>query len=448
MGRFGSMVEMSGRLTDRPAVARLLRNDLLVLDAIQHVLVERGWGGLSVRAVAETAGLADPTVKARHRDPLGMAIASWRSGRGTDLIAALEDLLEAYGVGERQSAPTDELGAAWLSFVRPSDALHATMELLVTSTFEPRLGEWVAADVGKRLATWCDGGKTPASRRTAARRSAVLARALGFALIARAIDLDARALEGVHVDLAEALRATVPARRIPDVQLVPVLSLTLDENDPASDAAMRAMLDQVARRGFEGTLMTSVFDVSGTSKSFIFHRFGSKQGLLSEAFQRHWSTMVQANFELQARLSKRYDETTTFAAFLKAGMDDGNALGRSLNVERWRLSWHDDDVRRAVRAPVDARIAELATSVGVDAAHGAVVGNLALSEGLTLLPSFAPHLAKLPWITVLAPLIGALERRVLATTSPRSAIADSHDDDDDGDDEHRSRRTTQTPSTR
>jgi AcrR family transcriptional regulator len=399
--------------TARPAVARLLRNDRRVMTAATRVLSERGWGGFSVRAVAQEANLADPTVKQRHADPLAMAVAVWRSGLGDDLIERFRRLLWAHGLLESSDGDDPEArSAAWHDLIHPTDTLRAGLELITIAAFEPSLGAAIDHDFGAALRGWCSAAARSAARLTAARRALLLIRAFGESLTERWQFVTDDTLATERADVLTALRRSVPPKRMPQASLTPFLSEHLDPDDPKHDALLRTLLHQIADRGFEGALMNAVYNAANVTKSFAFSRYPSKLAMFLAAVERHRRITVAANFALQTRLNARYDDTTTLTVFLRTGMQPAYALGRALASEQVRMSWHEPAVRASYLDPYDERVAALTVHIPPDIARSHVHRLMMLTEGCSALARFVPDAWRLPLYQVFKPYLDVAIERV------------------------------------
>ncbi|MCT1658285.1 TetR/AcrR family transcriptional regulator [Brevibacterium luteolum] len=118
-----------------------------ILDCVIQLLVERGYDGLSMRAIAERAGVSVPLIYRRWKDKsdvVGAAVSKFRSGRTeptgeleADLIAQVEDMLVQYrtvvnpsiaGVLLAQERNRPELIDTWRrQVIRPRRELIASL---------------------------------------------------------------------------------------------------------------------------------------------------------------------------------------------------------------------------------------------------------------------------------------------------------------------------------
>jgi AcrR family transcriptional regulator len=390
-------------LASRPAVSRLLRNDARVMDAAVMQIAEGGWEGLSIKAVAQRAGLSEQAVKDRHQDRNGLALAAWTN----EIAPALIDLFEAlHDSFVRDGFPVERAARAapWQPLAYPTPIVRAGFELLVVAQYLPDLHAAVDASLAARLRALCGDLSTPSQRQRATASAFLFLRALGLGLLSPILTFDDDDLVVADRDTLAVFAAPGEGAPLPDLFLPPFLSERFDD-DPRIDALLRTTLDQVARNGFHDTSLVSITDTVGVPKAFALTRYRSKLGLFLEASRVQRIASLEANVALQRRLQEKSDAITITAAFTRAALRRGLELPRALNLEQTRLASREAQLRESLRDRLERETLKQLTHTPLHEARHATLTSMTLAEGLALLPTLLPDAWALPWDVAWRPLM-------------------------------------------
>ena len=170
-----------------------VRTDETLLDAAVAVADTEGWGGLTPGHLAEVTGLSRPTVLKRHPDRAALGAAVWRARLAEPLRSALGALVATC---DRAPVSSADLLASLEPFLHPDQSMRAAAELLLVASYVPEVALAIDETLGVDLTAWCTPHRGRATRTSAARRTFVVAIALGFTI-------EARRHAGLELDMVE-----------------------------------------------------------------------------------------------------------------------------------------------------------------------------------------------------------------------------------------------------
>lgn len=383
---------------------RAIANDIRILDAAESILAKDGWQSASVLAVAERAGLSRRAVLSRFADRPGLVVEVWGQRLATPLIEALATVVRSRTASD-PSAFVSEVQA----FLQPSQQLQAAAELLIVSSFQQSVKDAVDATLGCALEEWLTPKSGGPSRANAARNAAALALALGVLIETRSypddfeMDLD-RELTQIATALGmESTPRRLPADRATFLDEEPVL-----DTDPGMSAVLAATLRLVGRDGYEAATVDRIALECGRTSGFIFGHYANKRELFLDATGRLLAQAEENAFEFQARIAERTSWGVADATMLREIMRPEHRQVRTVTLEQYRLSWHDDDIRAAFltpRATAIQRIMEEEPSLTKRQARGRGFIGLARGIGYGMLAQLHTYACALPTDVVSIPLV-------------------------------------------
>lgn len=387
---------------------RAVANDTRILDAAESILADDGWEDASVLRVAEHAGLSRRAVLSRYGDRSGVAAAVWSSRLAAPVNAALEKLVAARSqYSDSGDAPA--LVAALEPFLDPSPTLRATAEVLIVSSFESRVHQAVQSTLTAPLESWLTPIRGRLSRVDAARNSAVIALALGFLVESRSypdgIDMD---IAGDVIQISRALEREVTPRRLPADRAAYLDAEPVLDPDPGMAAMLAATLRLVGRDGYEAATIDRIAAECGRTSGFIFGHYRHKRDLFLDATERLLAQAEASGFDFQSGIARRTSWGVADATMIREFMRPEHRSVRTITLEQYRLSWHDDDVHAAFiqpRTTAVKRIREGDPALTPRQARGRAFVSLARGVGYGLLAQLHPEAYALPIDVVSIPLI-------------------------------------------
>lgn len=387
---------------------RAVANDARILDAAESVLADDGWEDTSVLRVAEHAGLSRRAVLSRYGDRAGVAAATWIERLSAPVIAALHAVVAA----RSQPAEADDshaLVTALEPFLDPSPTMRAAAEVLIVSSFQPDVNEAVQSTLTAPLNAWLTPTRGGITRADAARNGAVIALALGCLVEARAypdgIDME------ITADLAQlssALHSDVTAQRLPADRATYLDAEPVVHDDPGMAAMLGATLRLVGRDGYDAATIDRIAAECGRTSGFIFGHYRHKRDLFLDATARLLAQAEANGFAFQSQIAERTSWGVADATMLREIMRPERRSVRTITLEQYRLSWHDDDVHAAFLAPratAIKRIMESDPDMTELQARGRAFIGLARGIGYGLLAQLHPDAHGLPHDVVSVPLI-------------------------------------------
>lgn len=385
-----------------------MANDARILDAAESVLAEDGWEDTSVLRVAEHAGLSRRAVLSRYADRPGIAAATWSQRLSAPVITALEAVVAA-GSQPHDAADPRPLDEALEPFLDPSPAMRAAAEVLIVSSFQPEVHDAVHSTLTAPLTAWLTPAGSAMSSADAARNGAAIALALGCLVEARAypdgIDME------ITADLAQissALQQDVRPQRLPADRADYLDAEPVVHDDPGMAAMLGATLRLVGRDGYDAATIDRIAAECGRTSGFIFGHYRHKRDLFLDATARLLAQAEASSFAFQSQVAERTSWGIADATMLREIMRPEHRAVRTITLEQYRLSWHDDDVHAAFLAPratAIERIMESDPEMTERQARGRAFIGLARGIGYGLLAQLHPDAHALPHDVVSVPLI-------------------------------------------
>jgi len=387
---------------------RTAQNDARVLQAAINQLADVGWSGLGVSTVAKRAGVSQQTVQDRFHNRTALAIGTWQHALGEPLALALHDLLHHHGLLGALSPEADAAHRAWIALAQPSTTLRASLELLLSTPFNPELRTTVEESLGARAAEWTDQGNTSTQRRLAAQRALLLGTALGLLMVGTIVDLPDVDLSPFFAAITHALANPARASRTHPEALRTSFDEPFDSGDERHDALLRATNRQIARVGFYDASIQAIVEEAGVTKGFLFARYPTKTALFIHATRRRQSLALNYNLHWIAEQTKRFGQGRAEALWVRAVQQAETDEGRRLLSEELRLTARTPELAASFRETHE----NVAATLGTINPHtlGYAYGARALGEGLTLLPYLLPNAWTLPFEITIIPLASELQR--------------------------------------
>lgn len=398
-------------MAHRPAShqPRANRNDGLVSDAVVETLCELGWPGLTLRNVAQRAGVARQTVTDRYPTRTAMAVAAWQRVFSGELRRSLDTLMSAHGL--MPGANGVRVADAWRAVSVPTRELTGALDLLLQSPYEPELKAAVEATLGPEVSGWTRHNGRSRTRRLASQRAYLLARALGLLALGSIHDLGEVEFEPAERAISAALSQPARVNRISS-DGPPRASL--DTGDPRHDALLTAVIEHVARNGYEGTSVDAVCADAGVTKGFLFKRYASKQALFVDAARRRQRAAIASSGAWLNDLSARQGRARAEATFVRSVLQPSRFVGQRISGEELRLAMRDPALAEEFEQ-IARQICVSAFGAVTPKGMGYAYSARAVGEGIGLLTLIDPDAWQLPFEVVLVPLQDAFTRAYLGT---------------------------------
>jgi len=396
------------RHVQRPPQARVERNRGRILDAAVLELSEGGWDALRPARAGARAGLSRRPAESRFPDRSALAAAVWTERLDRPLTEALATTLRAAGLLEDGGDPV-ALPVAIRAFQCPDTPLQAAAELLVLSHFNSELRARVQAGAGAAVSAWVIAEDASLSPPESARRAYVLALALGLLLHARRpgvgeLDLTLPASALLAALTADVAPALLPAVDAPHLDAPPEFGT----GEPPHEDLLRAVLDEVLERGFDGATVDRIVRRAGVSEGYMFARYPTKSELFHTALRVYRRRGYEVNEAFMTRLAAETSPAIAEAVTIREIMSPEYSRLRTMDLEQIRVPWHAPELSRKIEAELEALTAAVRPSVpGVPEQErlASIHWELALGAGCSLLPALAPEAWRLPFDVVTVPLL-------------------------------------------
>ena len=388
--------------------ARSIRNDGRILDAAYRILSERGWSDLTFPPVAHLAGLSLRPVRDRFADRSELAAAAWSSRVYPELVGDLIRLQDASDLAIK-SGEAEGLIDALGPFHRPEPRMRAAIEVIIVAGFDPILRGALDATVLPHLRGWLTPRLDGLSPADAARRAYLASIALGMAVSGLQFGPDQPRLDDEIRRLATILGMpreplTQPSATADHVDV----GTDFGTGDPDWDDLLQATLDQVGTRGYDAATTAAIARASGHTEGFLFARYASKIDLFFDATQRMVGRNTKANLEFQAQVAQLSSAGMSEAVIMREFMRPGREQLRLINLEQYRVSWHDERFQRMMNQVLepfmDAFAASMPQASPTQARAGAVM-ELVRGVGPVVLSHLLPETWTLPYDVVTIPLL-------------------------------------------
>ena len=377
------------------------RNDSAIQDAAIAQIASAGWDELAMASVGAPAGLSYGAVYARFPDKIALGRSLWRSTLGPEL-SGLYDLW----VTAVRSGDSGLFKEAWQTATCPSDALRASVELVMAARFDHDLVEvWTSTE--GHLARWCSPARGVSRAQCAVNATAAF---MMFGLIQASqrpwvVSIDqARERDRFFA----AMTSPAVPRALPRVRPAYLSTTVFDSGDPRIDAALQATTDLVGRVGYAQATIAQICRQAGITPGLLYKRYPSKLDLYLDATDQ---LLANAFGEGQAWLRdvrSNYGDAVGEAVAWREHMRPQLAVQRAVVLETERLAAHLPAITAVLRARENALLkAALRGSRG--AARKQLVGwfhsEIALGIGVVLTGNLLPEAWRLPYDAVTTPLL-------------------------------------------
>ena len=390
----------------RPVQARTIRNTEQILRSALDACAEEGWPGLLTQRVATRCGLAGPTVRGRFPERSLLAAALWTEKLAAQTISALTDAVESSRYVE-EGEPLAPLTSV-SRFTHPSKEMGAAGELMIASLFDSPLHQSVQADLGESLRTWLVPRKDHLTAGDAARNCYVLSLTLGLLVCGRALPRETPSVNSEIERRWNALTSNNEYAELPkvrdDLWDEPI---RFDTGDIAWDAVLRATMEEVGRRGYDAATMARIAEASGFTQGAIFSRYTSKRELFLDATRRMVEINSTRNEAFHGELIEKYGPGVAEAIMLHGFMKPSRRGLQIINLEQFRLAWHDAEMQETLQAALDLNVEQFRRqpSTATKDAAAWVHCEYALGIGVVLLAALCPEASSLPVHVVTIPLL-------------------------------------------
>lgn len=395
----------------RPPIrqSRAVRNDNRILDAALSQADEAGWAGMSLLPIAERAGLARATTRARFRSRSLIGAAVWTQRIAQPLTTLLTAVVNA--CPRPGSTPdVNVLQSALTPFIESDETLRAAAELLVVGRYDPYVGDAIEETLGPHLQEWLTVRRGH-PRAQAARNAYLLLLALGLMVHGRRSPLLADDLISQTIAIGHALANQASPIKLPADRVEHIAGpIDFGTDDPAWERLLQTTIDQVGAVGYEAATVEVITEAAGCTRGLLFGRYDSKWDLFTDATERMLAASVNANNEYQRRLTEQYGEGIAEAAIMRELMRPEFKSARTVSLEQVRLSWHDESLLAQVAASYAEATWQLTQEQPEKSAaqmRAYLHVGMAVGLGVTAMADLFPQAASLPMDVVTVPLLGA-----------------------------------------
>ena len=330
-----------------------------------------------------------------------------------DLLASLEVVEAAAFAGRLAELRAAGPSAEWLTialdaFARPSTAIRGATELVIASQFDPALAKAVDEQLAAIIRGWCTPARKNPTPAIAAQRAYLLCLALGLVLAYTRPGVAELEFGDQQTSLFEALSTSRAPVVLPKTRASYLdAGVSFDTGDSALDSLLEATLDEVAARGFDGATTISIAKAAGYSDGLIFARYPSKLALFLDASKRQQAISFRNYDAYQTEVRKEHGMGIADAVAIREVQRPHVNSQRATYLEQIRISWHDDELQRALSSEFDQFVAD---AIAADPAWAPANSpadlhvSIALGFGLSLLPVLHPEAWSLPYDVVTIPL--------------------------------------------
>lgn len=376
-----------------------------------EVLGSIGWDALSINRVAKASGLTSGPVLKRYPDKGALGLDLWQREGFPALTDALAACLTAALSPDPAARSETSFAEAMHRFVQPSMEISGGVELALGARFDPVLAPLITDALSAWLAERCLPGQGGRDETGASQAVAIVVWAMGLAMFANrpwVPEMDITPALGLAF---RALQQPTPVRPVPERDATYLRASPFDTGDPRLDEIMDAVLETVARVGYQRTLLREVARVGGMSEGFLFSRFPSKLDLFLAVTESYYAQAYEDSLAYQQAVADEHGQAVAEAAMWREYLHPQVGDRRSLGVETDRLSIYDQRMRDVtIRQEVLVMEAQLA---GTDPAHragnvGRVHLDFATGHGLPIVGLLLPEAWNLPFTVVTEPYVQGL----------------------------------------
>jgi len=400
----------SGSVASVHRQKRSIRNDGRILDAGSRILTERGWSDLTFPPVAHLAGLSLRPVRDRFVDRSGLAAAVWTSRIYPEFLADFTRLKQACDLAIKAGeAEAQALIDALEPFHRPEPRMRAAMEVFIVAGYDPIVRGALDDTLLPHLRGWMTPGVVGLTPGDAARRAYVATTALGMVVAGLQFGPGQPRLD----DEIRRLAGILGTSREPLAQPSATADHLDDESDfgtgnPDVDDLLRATLDQVGTRGYDGATTAAITRACGHTEGFLFARYASKIDLFFDATQRMFGRNAEANLQFQAQVAQLTSPGMSEAVIMREFMRPGRERLRLVNLEQYRVSWHEERFQKMLNQVIELLIDDFAASIPQASpaqARAAALMEIIRGVGPVALSQLLPETWSLPYDVVTIPLL-------------------------------------------
>ncbi|MBU6244507.1 MAG: TetR/AcrR family transcriptional regulator [Actinomycetales bacterium] len=397
------------RRRSRPSHA--IRNDALMQARALEVLSAIGWDALSINRVAKASGLTSGPVLNRYPDKGALALDLWQREGLPALTDALEACLTAALSPEPSARSEAVFTEAMRRFVQPSMQISAGVELALGCRFDPVLGPQVTDALSAWLADRCLPDRHGREETGASQAAAIIVWAMGLVMFANRPWIDEMDITPALSRAFQALQRPAPIRPVPVRDAAYLRASPFDTGDPRLDEIMDAVLETVARVGYQRTRLRDVAQAGGMSEGFLFSRFPTKLDLFLAVTESYYAQAYQDSLAYQQAVADEHGQAIAEAAMWREYLNPAIADRQSLGVETDRLSRYDQRMQDFT-FDQDSTVLQ-AQLAGTDPMHrprqiGYVHLDFATGHGLAIVGLLLPKAWDLPFNVVTEPYLQAL----------------------------------------
>lgn len=183
--------------------------------------------------------------------------------------------------------------------------------------------------------------------------------------------------------------------------------INFNTGDSASEAVLRATIDEVGLRGYDAATMIKIAETSGYTQGAIFSRYTSKRELFLDATQHMVDAGSVRNEQFHLDLIEKFGQGLAEAIMLRGFMKPTRRGLQIVNLEQYRLAWHDQDMKRTIQDAIDLNVEQVKRQPSVVTKDAAawVHCEYSLGLGAVLLATLCPEASFLPYQAVTIPLL-------------------------------------------
>lgn len=362
-----------------------------------------GWADLPRGSSAHDIGLWSEAVVDQRAALLHDQITRWNDLQ-PHLLAPLRALAQV--IDESEIDPR-HLETLLSPFASPDKSMMEALDLLLASTWSPRLAEAVERGLGGELDSWLTSftGGPPLVDRT--RRCFVIGVALGLVTESwrrggAAVDVGAElpALAGALANPGKP--ATLPADRAVHLDALPCV----DTDDPVLDAVFEATFACVGALSLEASTSEVIAAAAGVRQEDVLAHHKGVPELFLAASDAMLGQALILNDQYQQGIADEHSDVLAEACLLREFMHPDRVRLRGITVEQLRLGATEATMQRAFQAALATKEAEIRRQEPgecPEAIRARLTFELALTSGLIIIAQIRPETWRLPFDIVLGP---------------------------------------------
>lgn len=344
----------------RPRISRAQKSREVqgaITAAALELLASSGVDGLALTKIAAQAELSNGPLYGRYDSAEDVALELWDSQLRQQFLQLLSEF-DAF------LSSDDDTVSDWLlqELTAPSELTAGAVEIIAVARRFPLLVDTVRADVERVF----DHSRSALNDEPDAFAALRLTLPVGCVLTSRSVPSSRPPWAPMLLRLREALRSQKVVPAAGDSPEPRKLSIpTPNTGDAGLDEFVLAVMEVVARVGFEKTTAHRVARTAGHSFSSAYSHVGTKDELMHMAIGHMMDQIWETGTASFISLSE--DDYKTAIVSLQLGLlDEANRAIRQLRTETTIAMRHHTDLADAGRKRTEASLSRITDALGVE----------------------------------------------------------------------------------